>query len=50
MNSGIPTLKLSTQYVDRSNKPVDVVLVMSLHTYWKFCYFDSISSKYLVKK
>ena len=33
--------------VDRSTKPVYVVLVMSLHIYWKFCYFDSMSSKYL---
>ena len=23
--------------VDRSTKPVDVVLVMSLHIYWKVC-------------
>ena len=36
--------------VDRSTKPVDVVLVMSLHIYWKVCYFDSMSSKYLVRK
>ena len=38
------------QDVDRSTKPVDVVLVMSLHIYWKVCYFDSMSSKYLVRK
>ena len=53
-NSGILTLKLPMKYlqkdVDRSTKPVDVVLVMSLHIYRKFCYFDSMSSKYLVRK
>ena len=38
------------QDIDRSTKPVDVVLVMSLHIYWKVCYFDSMSSKYLVRK
>ena len=38
-NSEILTLKLSTEYlqfkkdVDRSTKPVDVLLVMSLHIY-----------------
>ena len=55
-NSGILNLKHSTEYlqflkdVGRSTKPVDVVLVMSLHIYWKVCYFDSMSSKYLVRK
>ena len=49
-NSGILNLKLSTEYLHRSTKPVDVVLAMSLHIYWKVCYFDSMSSKYLVRK
>ena len=36
--------------VNSWTKPVDVELVMSLHIYWKVCYFDSMSSKYLVRK
>ena len=34
------------QHVDRSTKPVVVVLVMTLHIYWKVFYVDSTSSKY----
>ena len=38
------------QDVDRSTKPVDVVLGMSLHIYWNFCYVDSTSNKYKGEK
>ena len=34
------------QCVDRSTKPVVVVLVMSLHINWKVRYVDSMSRKY----
>ena len=34
------------QEVDRLTRPVVVVLVMSLPIYWKFCYVDSMSTKY----
>ena len=40
---------LAIQDIDRLTKPVVIVLVISLHNYWKLCYFDSTSSKCLAR-